>query len=142
MPALLPLVSRSPDPRIAPSAQTSPPRDARPAAWRALVRFHAGAGARAALRAGTIGVAVLLFTVGSAPDPAYTLLTAVRSVVGREAGRGPGPPGGRVVYAILAASLCALGARRVALGAMGWLRSLPVSARTARRARRRQAPAR
>jgi hypothetical protein len=127
-------VSRSPDPRIAPSAQTSPPRDARPAAWRALVRFHAGAGARAALRAGTIGVAGLLFTVGSAPDPAYTLMTAVRSVVAREAGTGPGPPGGRVVYAIVAASLCALGARRVALGAMGWLRSLPVSARTARRA--------
>lgn len=117
---------------------------ARGEAWRALLRFHAGAGARAALRAGTIGVAALIFAVGSAPDPGDALATLVRAVVGREtppaalppAALPPGglPPGGRVLYAAVAVALSAVGARRVALGATGWLRSLPVDAWTARRA--------
>src|SRR3712207_7518434 len=42
-------------------------------------RFHLRAGARAALRATSIGVAVAIFVLGSAPDAAYTLMTIVRS---------------------------------------------------------------
>lgn len=133
-----PLVPFSPDPRALPGAdpralagaRTGPSRTG---PWRGLVGFHAGAGARAALRAGTIGIAALIFAFGSTPDPADTLRTVMRSVVGREAGTGP-PPGGRLVYAALAVALSALGARRSAVGAAGWLRSLPASARTVRRA--------
>jgi hypothetical protein len=104
-------------------------------AGRALALFHAGAGARAALRAGTIGVAVVVFAAGSAPDPAYLLMTVVLAAVGPpDAAAWAGGPGVRVALGAGAVGLAALGARRVALGAHAWPASLPVGRAAARRA--------
>jgi hypothetical protein len=98
--------------------------------WRALAGFHAGAGARAALRSGTIGVALVLFAFGSSPTPAYTLMQVVLGIVGRPAAG----PGARMALAAAVVALAALGAGRVTLGARGWPASLPVPRATARRA--------
>jgi hypothetical protein len=102
---------------------------------RALALFHAGAGARAALRAGTIGVAVVVFAAGSAPNPAYLLMTFVLAAVGPPDGAAwAGGPAARFALGAGAVALAALGARRVVLGAHAWPGSLPVARADARRA--------
>jgi hypothetical protein len=103
--------------------------------WRALVRLHAGAGTRAALRSGAIGVGVVIVAFGMAPSPAYTLMRFILGIVA------PPPPGAwdaipesRLELALLALGFAAVGARRVTAGATGWMASLPASRRSARRA--------
>ncbi|MFL5581667.1 MAG: hypothetical protein ACJ8AO_14965, partial [Gemmatimonadaceae bacterium] len=97
-----------------------------------LAAFHLRGGARAALRATGIGVAVAIFVIGSAPEAAYTFRTIVLGVVGRA--RGITVPSARDWLAAGALVLALSGARRVTLGASGWLRSLPIDGASARRA--------
>lgn len=100
-------------------------------AWWALVRFHAGAGVRAARRSAVISVAVVIFALGSTPSPVATLESLVRALVSNAADTGiPG----RLAFVAFTASLSALAARRTATGIHGWFRSLPVAGPTARRA--------
>jgi hypothetical protein len=98
-------------------------------ALRALVAYHWGAGTRAALRATIILGCVIVFVLGSAPDALYTLMQCVRGVVGLGS-----PPVGRTLLATVCVAFAAVAAPRVRVGTAGWLRSLPASGITARRA--------
>lgn len=98
---------------------------------RALTRFHLRAGARVALRANAALLGIVTFIFGQAPAP-EALLTFERFMIGivsRSATSGP-----RMLFAAIAAALGATAVPRVMLGTSGWMRSLPVDARTRRRA--------
>ncbi|MDF1506110.1 hypothetical protein PYV61_24360, partial [Roseisolibacter sp. H3M3-2] len=105
-----------------------------PSPLAALARFHAGAVGSAALRAGTIGVAGVIFAFGMAPDPAWTLRAALLGLVAPGGGGAWDGAQTRLLLGALALGLARIGARRVGAGATGWMASLPVAARTARRA--------
>jgi len=94
-----------------------------------VAAYHLRGGSRAALRASAVGVAAVIVVVGSAPEPART----VRSIVRGAVGPGVGLTGARLVLAAAALVLAATAARRVTLGLVSWMRSLPLSARDARR---------
>ena len=97
----------------------------------ALTRFHLRAGARVALRANAALLGIVTFIFGQAPAP-DALLTFERFMIGivsRSATSGP-----RMLFAAIAAGLGATAVPRVMLGTSGWMRSLPVDARTRRRA--------
>ena len=98
-------------------------------AERALLAFHWRAGTRAALRATTIGVALVLFAVGMAPEPLPLIVDTTRAVVGPARGDQP-----QLLVAVLCLALAGASARRVALGATEWMRSLPAGGVAARRA--------
>lgn len=96
---------------------------------RALTRFHLRAGARVALRANAALLGIVTFIFGSAPAP-EALLTFERFMIGivsRSTTSGP-----RMLFAAIAAGLGATAVPRVTLGTSGWMRSLPVDARTRR----------
>jgi len=57
-------------------------------AERALLAFHWRAGTRAALRATTIGVALVIFAVGMTPIPLEFLTDTTRALVGPARGEG------------------------------------------------------
>src|SRR5690349_2447799 len=100
-----------------------------PPALRALAAYHWRAGTRAGLRATIILGCVIVFALGSAPDALYTLYQCVLGVVGAGS-----PPVGRAALAAICVAFAAVAAPRVSVGAGGWMRSLPVSGATARRA--------
>ena len=98
---------------------------------RALTRFHLRAGARVALRANAALLGTVTFIFGQAPAP-DALLTFERFMIGivsRSATSGP-----RMLFAAISTALGATAVPRVMLGTSGWMRSLPVDARTRRRA--------
>ena len=94
-----------------------------------LVRFHWAAGARVALRANAVVLGVVVFVFGSAPDGLATFRNFVLDVVA--VGHGGASRG---VFAAIALAFAGTAAPRVLLGASGWMRSLPVDARSAWRA--------
>jgi hypothetical protein len=98
---------------------------------RALAHFHWDAGARVALRANAIIVAAFVFVLGSAPAPdaLATLRDFLLGIVARGHAHGP-----RAVLAAMCLVLAASGVPRTTLGMAGWLRSLPIDGREARRA--------
>lgn len=98
-------------------------------AARSLARFHYRSGARVALRAnGVIGASVV-FVFGLDMDALAHLRTLVLELVARYAGWSA-----RALFAGLCVVLAAVAVPRVTLGATGWLRSLPLSSATSRRA--------
>lgn len=102
-------------------------RTVRPLA--AMLLFHAGSGARCALRASVplAGAATLL--VGLEPVPEAVIAGAARDLVA------PGGPGGAgALLGAVALGLAAWAAPRIAPGHAGWMRHLPVTAATHRRA--------
>ena len=95
---------------------------------RALAHFHWDAGARVALRANAIIVAAFVFVLGSAPDALATLRGFLLGIVARGHANGP-----RAALAAMCLVLAASGVPRTTLGMAGWLRSLPIDGREARR---------
>lgn len=95
----------------------------------AAARFHATAGARVALRNSALGLAVVVFVIGMAPEP-VALLRAL--AVGTAAAGAP--PTALYLIALLGLALTRQAQPQVAAGRMGWLRSLPASAGAQRRA--------
>jgi hypothetical protein len=98
-------------------------------AIRALAHFHWDAGARVALRANAIIIAIVVFTLGSAPDGLATLRRFLLGIVGQRH-----PVGSRALLAAVCLVLAATGVPRTTLGLGGWVRSLPIRARDVRRA--------
>jgi hypothetical protein len=94
----------------------------------AVASHHLRAGTRAALRASAVGVGAVIFAVGSAPEPASTLRSIVLGAVGTRSS-----PASRVMLAAFALLLAGAAARRITLGIVTWMRSLPVSALESRR---------
>ena len=94
-----------------------------------LARFHYGAGARVALRANGIIGASIVFVFGLDMDALAHLRTMVLEIVARHAGWGA-----RGLFAAICVVLAGVSVPRVTLGATGWMRSLPVSSATSRRA--------
>jgi len=94
-----------------------------------LVRFHWAAGARVALRANAVVLGVVVFVFGSAPDGLATLRNFVLGVIASRHGGAS-----RGVLAAIALAFAGTAAPRVLVGARGWMRSLPVDARSAWRA--------
>ena len=94
----------------------------------AQMRFHLGGGVRLALRAGVPLAAVVTVAVGISPDPGATVVALAEgaAVAGRSTG---------VVWLLTAVSLLLAiwAAPRLAHGADGWARHLPISAAAQRR---------
>lgn len=96
---------------------------------RDLARFHYAAGARVALRANGVIGAAIVFVFGLDMDALAHLRTMVLDLVARHTGSST-----RALFAVVCVTLAGVSVRRVMLGATGWLRSLPVSSSTSRRA--------
>ncbi len=98
-------------------------------ALRAMMRFHWVAGARVALRANAMVLATVVFVFGSAPDGLATLRNFLLGVVIADR-----LPGSRLLLAAIAGAFAMTAVPRVTLGATGWMRALPVDARSSWRA--------
>jgi hypothetical protein len=96
---------------------------------RALVRFLWRSGARVALRANGIVGASVVFVLALDIDAVAHLRITILQLVGRGHGLDA-----RSELAGISLALAALAMPRVTVGATGWMRSLPVSAGTGRRA--------
>lgn len=96
---------------------------------RALVRYHNASGTRVALRANAMVGAATVFVLGFAPDRWATVRGMVLAMVSVARTWQI-----RIAFAALCLMLATAAERRLTLGLDGWSRSLPVSARTAKRA--------
>lgn len=98
------------------------------AAW-AVARFQLGGAVRLAVRSGVPVAAAATVAIGLSPDPGAALAATARGVAD--------PDAGSAVPWVLAAvsfGLAAWGAPRIAHGADGWIRHLPLSEAWRRRA--------
>lgn len=111
------------------SLEPTPDNVSRNASTRLLVRFHWSAGARVALRANAMVAAIVVFLFGSAPQA----LTVLRVTILQFVSRGEDWQA-RMEFAAICVALAGVAMPRVTLGATGWMRSLPVSGRSSRRA--------
>ena len=94
-----------------------------------MMKFHWAAGARVALRANAMVLATVVFVFGSAPDGLATLRNFLLGVVTADR-----LPGSRLLLAAIAGAFAMTAVPRVTLGATGWMRALPVDARSSWRA--------
>ncbi|HKG94754.1 MAG TPA: hypothetical protein VKA84_22765 [Gemmatimonadaceae bacterium] len=95
----------------------------------ALFRFHAAAGARAALRNAALGFSIVVFVAGMSPDPLYVLWRFSLGVAA--AGEGSGA---RVLLGLVMLGLATQAVPKLVLRLGGWMRSLPADGVTHRRA--------
>lgn len=100
-----------------------------PNSTRELVRFHLRGGARVALRANGVVGAAVVFLFALDMDALVHLRVTLLELVARIPGWGA-----RGELAGLCVVLAAAAMPRVTLGATGWMRSLPCSSATSRRA--------
>jgi hypothetical protein len=94
-----------------------------------LFAFHRRAGARVALRVNGVLAAAIVFIYALDIDVIAHLRLAILQLVSRGAGWTS-----RMQFAAICVALAAAGMPRVTLGSPSWLRSLPLSSATARRA--------
>lgn len=100
-----------------------------PGSLSALIRFHVAGGARVASRNAVVTICLILFVLGSAPDP---LILLRRLALGLAADGVAGGP--LVAVAILAYAIAREAVPRLTLGLGGWTRSLPADGVQHRRA--------